>query len=348
LLCIFQIITNKDPKLMFRLILLLTSVLILTGCGGGNNSADGGKASYAFVTNGVDPFWTLAESGVKAAAADLQVKADVLMPAAGAVEQKSMLEDLMTRGTTGIAVSPIDAANQTDFLNQVAEQTILITQDSDAPDSSRRVYIGMDNYDAGRECGALVKEALPEGGTVMILVGRMEQDNARRRRQGVIDELMDRSHDNTRFDPPGAVIKGEKYTILGTLTDQFDRAKAKANAEDTLARNPDIGAMVGLFAYNPPLILEALEQAGKLKEVKVIGFDEAERTLQGIIDGDVQGTVVQNPYMYGYKSIEVLNALHNGTETGADADGFINISARQIKKDNVEEFWADLKKKLGK
>jgi ribose transport system substrate-binding protein len=182
----------------------------------------------------------------------------------------------------------------------------------------------------------------------MILIGRMEQDNARRRRQGVIDEVLGRSHDNTRFDPPGVVLKEGKYTILGTLTDQFDRAKAKANAEDTLARNPDIGAMVGLFAYNPPLILEALEQAKKLKQVKVIGFDEADRTLQGIIDGDVQGTVVQNPYMYGYKSIEVLKAIHEGRDTGAGADGFINIDARQIRKDNVKEFWADLKKKLGK
>jgi ribose transport system substrate-binding protein len=321
---------------------------MLAGCGGGSDSTGDDNVRYAFVTNGVDPFWTLAESGVKAAAADLQVKADVLMPAAGAVEQKSMLEDLITRRTTGIAVSPIDAANQTDFLNQVAEQTILITQDSDAPDSNRLVYIGMDNYDAGRECGKLVKEALPDGGSIMILVGRMEQDNARRRRQGVIDELMDRPHDPTRFDPPGGEIVGEKFTILGTLTDQFDRAKAKANAEDTMARNPDVAGMVGLFAYNPPLILEALEQAGRLKQIKVIGFDEADRTLQGIIDGDVHGTVVQNPYLYGYKSIEVLKALHEGRETGADENGFININARQIKKDNVEEFWADLKKKLGK
>lgn len=161
--------------------LLLATSLILAGCGGGSSSSD--KVSYAFVSNGVDPFWTIAESGVKAASADLGVHADVLMPAAGAVEQKSMLEDLITRGTTGVAVSPIDAANQTDFLNQVAEQTILITQDSDAPNSNRRVYIGMDNYDAGRECGKLVKEALPNGGSVMILVGRMEQDNARRRRR---------------------------------------------------------------------------------------------------------------------------------------------------------------------
>lgn len=327
-------------------VLLLAAGFILAGCGGGSSSSD--QVSYAFVTNGVDPFWTIATSGVKTASTELGVHADVLMPAAGAVEQKSMLEDLVTRGTTGIAVSPIDSANQTDFLNQVAKQTILITQDSDAPDSDRRVYIGMDNYDAGRECGKLVKEALPDGGTVMILVGRMEQDNARRRRQGVIDELMNRSHDNTRFDAPGQVIKGDKYSVLGTLTDQFDRAKAKANAEDTLARNPDIGAMVGLFAYNPPLILEALEQAGRLKDVQVIGFDEAERTLQGIIDGDVHGTVVQNPYMYGYKSVEVLHALQEGRETEADEHGFINIPARQIRKDNVEAFWADLKVKLGK
>ena len=331
---------------MFKLnALLLASVLIFAGCGGGSSNSD--KVRFAFVSNGVDPFWTIAESGVKAASADLGVHADVLMPAAGAVEQKSMLEDLMTRKTTGIAVSPVDSANQTDFLNQVAEQTILITQDSDAPDSNRLVYIGMDNYDAGRECGKLVREALPEGGSIMILVGRMEQDNARRRRQGVIDEVLGRPHYPTRFDPPGSPIKGEKYTILGTLTDQFDRAKAKANAEDTLARNPDIAGMVGLFAYNPPLILEALEQAGKLRDVKVIAFDEAERTLQGIIDGDVHGTVVQNPYMYGYKSIEVLKALNEGRETGADENGFININARQIRKDNVEEFWADLKKKLG-
>ena len=50
--------------------------------------------------------------------------------------------------------------------------------DADAPDSNRKVFVGVDNYDAGRMCGQLVKEALPEGGEVVIFVGRMEQDNA--------------------------------------------------------------------------------------------------------------------------------------------------------------------------
>ncbi len=302
---------------------------------------------FAFVTNGVDPFWTLAEAGVKAAAAEQGMNVKVLMPAGGAVEQKNMLEDLLTRGTKGIAVSPIDAANQVGLLNEVAKRAILITHDSDAPESERRVFIGVNNYDAGRLCGQLVKEALPDGGTVVIFIGRLEQDNAKLRRQGVIDELLDRSHDPSRYDPPGAEAKGEKFTILGTLTDNFDRARAKANVEDTLARHPDVSGLIGLFAYNPPAILEALEQSGKIGRVKVAAFDEAERTLQGIRDGQVQGTVVQNPYQYGVRSVEVLKALAAGDESVIPEDRFINVPARQIRADTVEEFWADLKIKLG-
>lgn len=325
-------------------LLLPACLAVLTAC----QKSGGGARQFAFVTNGVDPFWTLAEQGVKAAAAENQMDVKVLMPAGGAVEQKSMLEDLLTRGTTGIAVSPIDAANQVDLLNEVAGRSILITHDSDAPASNREVFIGVNNYDAGRMCGQLVKEALPQGGAVMIFIGRLEQDNSRLRRQGVIDELLERSHDPSRFDPPGGEIKGERYTVLGTLTDNFDRALAKANVEDTLSRFPDVGCLIGLFAYNPPAILEALEQAGKMGKVKVAAFDEAERTLQGIRDGQVQGTVVQNPYMYGFRSVEVLKALAAGDRTVVPADKFINVPARQIRKDTVDEFWKDLNAKLGK
>ena len=329
------------------------ALIAVAGCKPSGSSGNGpggssGGTRLAFVTNGVADFWTIAEAGARKAGGDLGVEVDVLMPAGGISDQKQIIEDLVTRGIDGIALSPIDPTNQTDLINRAAEQTPVITHDSDAPDSNRLVYIGMDNYTAGRMCGELVKEALPDGGTIMILVGRMEQDNAKLRRQGLIDELMERSPDPTRFDPPGQPIEGGKFTVLGTLTDQFDRAKAKANAEDTLSRYPDVACMVGLFAYNPPLILQALEQAGRLGSVKVVAFDEDDETLQGIVDGHVHGTVVQNPYMYGYRSIEVLKALHDGTPGVVPDDKFIDIEARQIRADNVEEFWADLKSKLGK
>lgn len=232
---------------------------------GGGAAAAGEGPEYAFITNGVADFWTIGKAGAEKAAADLGVKAAVIMPSS-ITDQTRKIEDLLTRGTAGIAISPINPANQGEVLAKAAAATTLITHDSDAPDSPRQVYIGMDNYEAGLICGKLVRDALPDGGKVMLFIGRLDQDNSQRRRQGCIDGILGREPDAARRDDPGAVIKSDdgKYEILGTMTDQFDRAKAKANAEDALLRHPDVAAMVGLFEYNPPLILEALERAGRL------------------------------------------------------------------------------------
>ncbi len=311
-----------------------------------NSDSGSGRKKIAFVTNGVASFWTIAAAGVKAGGEKFGVDAQVFMPVEGISDQKRIIEDLLTRGIDGIAISPIDPSNQSDILNQAAKRTKLITHDSDAPASERLLYIGMDNYKGGIMCGKLVREAMPNGGTVMLFIGRLEQDNAKSRRQGCIDGILGRTEDPKRFDPPSDVIEEGGFKILGTLTDNFDRAKAKANVEDTLAKYPDIGGMVGLFAYNPPLMLEVLSQANKLGKVKVIAFDEDDATLAGIQKGTVHGTVVQNPYMYGYKSVEVLSELAKGNTSVIPESKMIDIPARQIRKAEVDAFWAELKERV--
>ena len=344
-------------KRFFCLTLLILATA-LTGCDSGdgqetntNNNTQGPRPTVAYVTNGVASFWDIAQAGAEQAATDLGVEVLVQMPIDGVQDQKRMLEDLITRQVDGVAVSPIDSDNQLDLLNQVAAATTLITQDSDAADSDRELYIGMSNYDAGWMCGKLIEEATQDVAgevSIMIFVGRLEQVNARQRRQGLIDYLMKREKDDTRYDEPGAEIKNERFVILGTRTDDFDFNKCKSYAEDTLTAYPDITCMVGLFAYNPPMILEALASADKLNEVHVVGFDEDESTLQAIVDGTCYGTVVQNPYQYGYQSVKVLAENALGTTPISSLDKFIDIPARQIKRDNVEEFWAELKKLTGK
>lgn len=332
-----------------RFMVLLLVVLLLPGCPEGTAQQEK-KPTVSFVTNGIASFWVIAEAGARQAAEDFDVNVEVRMPPDGVGDQKRMVEELLAMQVDGMAISPIDPTNQTDLLNEAAEQTILITHDSDAPDSNRRCYVGMSNYDAGRMCGELVKEAMPEGGSVMIFVGRIEQDNARLRRQGVIDELMNRSHDPERFDPPGEVIEapGESdYVILGTRTDNFDFAAAKALAETALAANEDLGCMVGLFAYNPPYMLEALKAADRVGQVKLVGFDEADETLQAIQDGECYGTVVQNPYRYGYESVRILAGLARGDESVLPEGGFLDIPAQKITAENVDAFWAELKERLG-
>jgi ribose transport system substrate-binding protein len=329
-------------------------VSLALGCGFASAQDAPKKPRLAFVTNCVAEFWTVASFGVEAAKKDLPIDAVVRMPANGtAEEQKRILEDLLAKGMQGIALSPKDPENMTALLDKVASRAVLITHDSDAPKSKRLCYVGMDNYDAGRACGKLVKQALPNGGPVVVVVGNLDQDNARRRRQGVIDELLDRTRDPSRFDKQDAVLKGGKYEIRATFTDQFDRQKGKAAAQDALARWQDVAAMVGLFEYEPPLLLEAVKSAGKLGKVAIVGFDENEATLQGIVDGHVFGTLVQNPYEYGRKSMELLHQLLAAPDDAArqailPKDGFVDIPARAITKDNVRAFWDDLKQKTGK
>ncbi len=334
-------------------ILLSLPLLALGGCGGGGGGGEAPKPKIAFVSNCVAEFWTIAAHGVEAARAGSGAEVFVNMPPNGtAEEQVRILEDAIGKGVTAIAVSPKDPDNMTGLLDRIAERALLITHDSDAPRSKRLCYVGMDNYEAGRMCGQLVKEALPQGGAVVIVVGTLDQDNARRRRQGLIDELLDRSMDNTRFDPQEAVLKGDRYEIRASYTDQFDRQKCKAIAQDVLGKWGDLACMVGLFEYEPPLLLDAVKSAGKLGQVQVVAFDENPQTLQGIVDGHVHGTVVQNPFEYGRASVELLGKLLQEPDAQRrqallPAGGFLNIPARKIQADNVAEFWQDLRLKTG-
>lgn len=326
--------------------LVVVLLLAFAGCGEKSESEENIRVGY--VTNGISDFWVIAEKGATDSAAEHGVDVSVMMPPEGTGDQKRMIQDLLARGIDGVAVSPIDPANQVDILNEIASVTRYITHDSDAPQSKRELYIGMDNYTAGRMCGKLIKEALPDGGQVMIFVGRLGQLNADQRRQGVIDELLDRPHDiNRPYDPNSGPIVGDKYTIIDTRTDQFDFARAKSQAEDAIAKYPEMDAMVGLFGYNPPKCLEAVKEAGKTGQIKIIAFDEEDDTLQAIKDGHMEGTIVQNPYRYGYESVRVLAALARGDESVIPESKFIDIPARSITSDNVDEFWTELKQLRG-
>ncbi len=353
---------NRDRasarRSLFGPLLVVTLLLLLPGCGGDGSESGGGGAAgkprLAFVVNMPAEFWTIAEHGVKAAAAECDVATTFHVPAGGQVEQqKRILEDLVAKGVDGIAVSPRDAANMTGLLDKIAARTLLITHDSDAPASQRLAYVGMANYDAGRMCGQLVKQALPGGGRIVIMVGTLDQDNAKGRRQGLIDELLDRPHDPTRFDPQNAKLANDKYEIRATFTTESQPQKCKASTQDSLVRWPDVNCFVGLFEYEPPAIFEAVKSANRLGEVKIVGFDENDATLQGIVDGHIEGTIVQNPYEYGRQSVKLLADLVRAKDEAArqallPEGGFQDIPARKITAVNVREFWDDLKQKTGK
>ena len=88
--------------------------------------------SIAFVTNQIADFWQIAKAGCEDAEKDFDIRVDVRMPSqATAVEQKRIVEDLLTAGVDAIAISPLDADNQINWLNEIGRQVPLITHDSE-------------------------------------------------------------------------------------------------------------------------------------------------------------------------------------------------------------------------
>ena len=331
------------------------SVAPATGESTGNESKPGERKSVAFVTNQIADFWKIAEAGCVAASKEFNIDVQVIMPPeASAAVQKQKVEDVMAGGIQAIAISPLDADNQVEWINGLGDKIPLITHDSDAPKSNRLVYIGMDNYAAGRACGEILRKALPDGGQVLLCIGRLEQDNSKYRRQGVIDVLMGRDRkidfyqsQPDAFDPNEGEIKGDKFTIVATVTDQGKPEVALQKAEDAIVTYPELKGMAGLFEYNPPACYQALKKAGKIGKIAIAGFDENDVTLQAIKDGECAGTVVQNPYEYGFQSVRVLKELLDGNKSVIPDSKYIDIAPRTITAENVEAYWEELKRLKG-
>ena len=290
---------------------------------GNNSSASSGSLKLAFVTNNASDYWTIARKGVEKADGELaEVSVEFKLPGEGtAAEQKRIIDDLVSTGVQGIAISPVDPDNQTQLINDTAKKALVITQDSDAPKSERSLYIGTDNVAAGRQAGELIKEALPNGGKIMVFVGKSDARNAAERFQGIKEAL-----------------QGSKVEIIDVRTDDTDRARAKSNAADTLVKYNDVAALVGLWSYNGPAILNAVKEAGKVGQVKIVCFDEEDETLAGVKEGAIFATVVQQPYEFGYQSVKLMAQILKGDRSAIPANKQINVPTLVIKQDSVEEF----------
>jgi len=277
----------------------------------------------AFVTNNASDFWAIARKGTEKANGELpDVSVEFRIPPDGtAAEQKRIVDDLLAKGIDGIAISPVDPNNQTPLINETARQALVFTQDSDAPQSDRAAYVGTDNVAAGRQAGALIKEALPDGGKIMVFVGKKDARNAQERYQGIRETL-----------------QGSKVEIIDVRTDDADRVRAKSNVADTLVKYPDIKGLVGLWSYNGPAIVNALKEAGKLNQVKVVCFDEEDETLSGVKAGTIFATVVQQPFEFGYQAIKMMAAVLNGDKSLIPGNKQIIVPTLVIKQESVEEF----------
>jgi ribose transport system substrate-binding protein len=286
----------------------------------------------AFITNSASDFWKVVRKGCEKADTELtDVSVAFQTTNTGATtEQNGLIRDALDRDVDALAISVIDPAAQKSVINEAAKRALVITQDSDAPDSDRSLYLGADNHAAGRQAGELMKKALPQGGKIMVFVGKRDVENAKERFEGFKESL-----------------QGSKVEVLDLVTDDADPIKARENAYQALKKYPDIAGMVGLWSYNGPSILEALRPEGKLGQIKIVCFDDDRATLAAVKDGTIFGTVAQQPFEYGYQAVLLAGKILRGDRSVIPANKTILIPTVVIQRNNVDDYTKKLNQLLG-
>jgi ribose transport system substrate-binding protein len=255
-----------------------------------------------FITGGSGPYWQQAVEGAKSAAEALTVKLQVETPAdaESSEQQSALLKKLDPTAIDGVAISPLNAEGQTELINDLAKEVFVVTFDSDAPDTDRQGYVGTSNFAAGRTCARLLPEAMPQGGKVAVILANLTKDNLIDRKGGFQEAL----------NQLAAKDSNPKFEVVDFLVDDGSDDRGAELIRETLAKHADLTCFVGMNARHGPLLLKVLQDEDQLGKIKVIAFDDAQATLDGLAAGHIYATLAQDPFRYGYEAVRMLAELN--------------------------------------
>jgi ribose transport system substrate-binding protein len=318
------------------------------------------------ITNAMAPFWKPMEVGMKRAAEDPTVmpvlSGGVVMPkvveeaftritdllkaekqAKGSLpaceatwkapqqgtldEQRRLLDEFRASGVDGISISPRESEPLTPVFDELVDAGVLVLcMDSDAPKSKRLAYIGTNNFEAGKEAGEAAAKVFGDKGAKLIgFVGDKGSENAKERIGGFKE-----------------VAAQHKIDLFDVREDDADPAKARQNAEDVIQAMPDVNGFLGIWSYDAPAITQAVLDARKQDRIRIVSFDAEPQTLIHLQKGEIEATIVQKPYLFGYLSVQLIYAMEvlgvDTVKAVLPADGVLDTGVTVVTPANIAEF----------
>ncbi len=280
------------------------------------------------VKNSTNPYMIKQLEGFKAAGEAMGFEALTLAPAKqdNIEEQVKIIEDLLQRGVKGIAIHPSDSNGIVPIIEKAAAMgvpTVAIC----TPANTDKIFMrtGMDYFNHGAVLAEALCERLGGKGNVIILEGPPQAINAKERLDGIMAAL-------------------EKYPNIKVLASQpanFRRLDGNQVTENLLQRFPKID---GIIACNDEMALgaiQALEAAGRLKDVVVSGVDGSKDASAAVKEGRLYVTSNADPMGSSWCAAAYLVMyLNDGT---MPPEKFIPYPAEipLITKDNIDEYIAE-------
>ena len=298
--------------------LALAGLLCATG-------AQAAKYKFALVPKAMNnPFFDLARDGCRKAEAELGDEVECFYFGPGEhteLEQVKIVQDMITQGVDGIAVSPSNAPAMARALRDAAAAGIpVMTWDADllAKDKAiRATYLGTKNYDIGVNLAKIAQKLKPSGGSICLQTGGAAAANHNERLQGIRDTLGGRSGTT----PPGDMLKGDNgwNEVSGCpLVTDDDGNKAIQGLADILNRESDLDVFISTGAFTQWLdngyrqAIAPHQSRLDSGDLAVIVADTLPMQMEQLADGLASGNVGQRPFEMGYRAMYLLKDLAEG------------------------------------
>jgi ribose transport system substrate-binding protein len=296
----------------FAVLMLLTGLVACISCIKKN------QAVIGVVPKGQSQvYWNAVHAGAAAAAQELGVDIRWNGPASETdpTGQIRIVDDFINQRVDGIVLAPTHGESLVPVVERAFQERIpVVIFDSGIRTEKYLTYVSTDNYKAGVR-GARRMGAIAPGGSKIAVIGNVPGSVSTTERENGFRETIAR-----------------EFPTLQIVEFQYGmsvQSKALAVAEDILAYHTDLA---GIFCSNESATAGAVQAAkskGVSGRVKIVGFDAAPTTVQDLLSGSLDATVVQHPFRMGYLGVKTLVESLRGTQPEKRIDTGATLVVRE-------------------
>jgi ribose transport system substrate-binding protein len=294
-------------------------------------SSGAGHYKIALIAkSSTNPVFLAAREGAEAAARDLSAKhglsievAWLTPPQEDGQVQAQRIAQAVNEGANAVIISCSDAGKVTGAINDaVARGVEVMTFDSDAPQSRRFAFYGVEDVQLGERIMAELAPLLGDKGKVAILAGNQNAPNLRKRVDGIKKEA----------------AKHPQIQIIDTFFHNETPQDAAAEVLRVHNAYPDISgwAMVGGWPLFTKTLLTDLDPKNTKTPVKIVAVDALPAQLPYVDKGLAPVLLAQPIYNWGKVSVEtVIDKIHFKKQVPA----YVPMEVERVTKENLSA-WA--------
>lgn len=233
--------------------------------------------------------------------------------------QTSQVETFIAQGVDAMIINPTDANMMIPAVeNAVNSGVPVVTLSSDVVEDVGQVWVGAENSAGGALVAQWVVDQLGEKGNVAIMRGPI----------GAIAEIQ-------RFEGYDEVFSQyDGIEIVFDQTANWSREESMSLMENWLQTGTQIDAVVCQNDEMALGALSAIEAAGKLDEIIVVGMDGIPDALASIKDGKLKATGFQGAIDQAFGAVDMIAQALDGEEIA-----YTDIPFELITAENVDSYY---------